>query len=203
MELTKRKHRVHFVGIGGIGMSGIAEVLLTLGYTVSGSDLAESDTTRRLERLGAKIATGSHDAGAIDPDVDVLVMSSAVTFSNPEVARARELMIPVIPRAEMLAELMRMKTGIAVAGTHGKTTTTSLVAAVQTVCAPGESDSAGWLHAPSGDDSTAPTYWLSMKTETYEPAGVVVPVNVIDVPVVPPSTGAVMVGVVMPGSSRG
>jgi UDP-N-acetylmuramate--alanine ligase len=124
------RRRVHFVGIGGIGMSGIAEVLLTLGYAVSGSDLAESETTRRLERLGAKVVTGSHDAAGIDPDVDVLVMSSAVTFSNPEVVRARELKIPVIQRAEMLAELMRMKTGVAVAGTHGKTTTTSLVGAV-------------------------------------------------------------------------
>ena len=124
------RRRVHFVGIGGIGMSGIAEVLLTLGYAVSGSDLADSDTTRRLERLGAKIVTGAHDGETIDPEIDVLVMSSAVTFSNPEVVKARELKIPVIQRAEMLAELMRMKTGIAVAGTHGKTTTTSLVGAV-------------------------------------------------------------------------
>jgi UDP-N-acetylmuramate--alanine ligase len=121
---------VHFVGIGGIGMSGIAEVLLTLGYAVSGSDLAESETTRRLERLGARVHTGTHDGLHLDEDVDVLVISSAVTFANPEVMRARELKIPVIPRAEMLAELMRMKSGIAVAGTHGKTTTTSLVAAV-------------------------------------------------------------------------
>jgi UDP-N-acetylmuramate--alanine ligase len=124
------RRRVHFVGIGGIGMSGIAEVLLTLGYAVSGSDLAESDTTRRLERLGAKIVTGAHDGGTIDPEVDVLVMSSAVTFSNPEVVRARELKIPVIQRAEMLAELMRMKYGVAVAGSHGKTTTTSMTALV-------------------------------------------------------------------------
>ncbi|HXJ36709.1 MAG TPA: UDP-N-acetylmuramate--L-alanine ligase [Candidatus Eisenbacteria bacterium] len=124
------RRRVHFVGIGGIGMSGIAEVLLTLGYGVSGSDLAESETTRRLERLGARISVGAHEGTHIDEDVDVLVISSAVTFSNPEVVRARELKIPVIPRAEMLAELMRMKTGLAIAGTHGKTTTTSLVAAV-------------------------------------------------------------------------
>ncbi len=124
------RRRVHFVGIGGIGMSGIAEVLLTLGYVVSGSDLADSDTTRRLERLGAKVTTGAHDGETIDPEIDVLVMSSAVAFSNPEVVRARSLKIPVIQRAEMLAELMRMKTGIAVAGTHGKTTTTSLVGAV-------------------------------------------------------------------------
>jgi UDP-N-acetylmuramate--alanine ligase len=125
-----RKRRVHFVGIGGIGMSGIAEVLLTLGYSVSGSDLAESDTTRRLARLGARLHVGAHDAAHVTDDIDVLVISSAVTFANPEVARARELKIPVIPRAEMLAELMRMKFGVAVAGSHGKTTTTSLVAAV-------------------------------------------------------------------------
>ncbi len=128
--MTPRTLRVHFVGIGGMGMSGIAEVLLTLGYAVSGSDLAESETTRRLVRLGAAIAVGAHDAARIGEDIDVCVISSAVTFANPEVARARELKIPVIPRAEMLAELMRMKHGIAVAGTHGKTTTTSLIAAV-------------------------------------------------------------------------
>jgi UDP-N-acetylmuramate--alanine ligase len=124
------KRRVHFVGIGGIGMSGIAEVLLTLGYSVSGSDVTESDTTRRLERMGARIFTGMHDVSHVDDSVDVLVISSAVTFSNPEVLRARELKVPVIPRAEMLAELMRMKHGIAIAGTHGKTTTTSLVGTV-------------------------------------------------------------------------
>ena len=124
------KRRVHFVGIGGIGMSGIAEVLLTLGYSVSGSDVVESDTTRRLERLGARLHLGIHDAEHVDESVDVLVISSAVTFSTPEVIRARDLKIPVIPRAEMLAELMRMKHGIAIAGTHGKTTTTSLVGTV-------------------------------------------------------------------------
>jgi UDP-N-acetylmuramate--alanine ligase len=125
-----RKRRVHFVGIGGIGMSGIAEVLLTLGYVVSGSDLVESETTRRLARLGARIHLGPHDADHVTNDIDVLVISSAVTFANPEVTRARAAKIPVIPRAEMLAELMRMKYGVAVAGSHGKTTTTSLVAAV-------------------------------------------------------------------------
>ena len=128
--VNARKRRVHFVGIGGIGMSGIAEVLLTLGYVVSGSDVAESDTTRRLARLGAEIHVGPHDPALITPEVDVLVLSSAVTFANPEVARARDLKIPIIPRAEMLAELMRMKYGVAVAGSHGKTTTTSLIAAV-------------------------------------------------------------------------
>jgi UDP-N-acetylmuramate--alanine ligase len=129
MRLRGRTRRVHFVGIGGIGMSGIAEVLLNLGYRVSGSDLAESDTTRRLGALGAAISLG-HRAEHIAPETDVVVISSAVKFSNPEVVRARELKIPVIPRAEMLAELMRLKYGIAVAGTHGKTTTTSFIAAV-------------------------------------------------------------------------
>jgi UDP-N-acetylmuramate--alanine ligase len=126
MDLTSKKRHVHFVGIGGIGMSGIAEVLLTLGFPVSGSDLADSDSTERLRRLGAAIALGHH-ADRVGPNVDVVVISSAVKFSNPEVVRARELKIPVIPRAEMLAELMRMKYGVAVAGTHGKTTTTSML----------------------------------------------------------------------------
>ena len=125
-----RQRRIHFVGIGGIGMSGIAEVLLTLGYSVSGSDLAASETTRRLERLGARVHLGPHDAAQVTSDIDVLVISSAVTFANPEVVHARELKIPVIPRAEMLAELMRMKYGVAIGGSHGKTTTTSLIAAV-------------------------------------------------------------------------
>lgn len=127
--LYKRARKAHFVGIGGVGMSGIAEILLALGYQVSGSDLRASETTRRLERLGARINYG-HDERVITPDLDVVVISSAVRFSNPEVVRARELKIPVIPRAEMLAELMRAKCGIAVAGTHGKTTTTSLIATV-------------------------------------------------------------------------
>ena len=127
--LFKRSRHVHFVGIGGVGMSGIAEVLLQLGHSISGSDIAESDTTRRLSRLGAVISYG-HRADAVTADVDVVVISSAVKYSNPEIVRARALKIPVIPRAEMLAELMRMKWGIAIAGTHGKTTTTSLIAAV-------------------------------------------------------------------------
>jgi UDP-N-acetylmuramate--alanine ligase len=120
--------RIHFVGIGGIGMSGIAEVLLTLGYRITGSDLGESEITSRLAGLGADIARG-HSAESIDSDVDVVVVSSAVDDANPEVRAARRMRIPVIPRAEMLAELMRVKCGIAVAGAHGKTTTTSLVAA--------------------------------------------------------------------------
>jgi UDP-N-acetylmuramate--alanine ligase len=120
--------RVHFVGIGGAGMSGIAEVLVTQGYTVTGSDLTESAITRRLVRLGATIATGH--AAANVANADVVVVSTAVAPDNPEVIAARERGVPVVPRALMLAELMRLKQGIAVAGTHGKTTTTSLIASV-------------------------------------------------------------------------
>jgi UDP-N-acetylmuramate--alanine ligase len=120
--------RVHFVGIGGIGMSGIAELLLNLGYKVSGSDLKTSALTQRLSGLGAAIFEG-HRPGNIG-GADVVVTSSAVAEDNPEVLEARKLHIAVIPRAEMLAELMRLKYGIAVAGMHGKTTTTSMVAAV-------------------------------------------------------------------------
>jgi len=120
--------RVHFIGIGGIGMSGIAEILLTMGYAVSGSDLRGSSTTERLERLGATIFIG-HAAGNAAAS-DVVVTSSAVAKDNPEVVEARARKIPVIQRAEMLAELMRLKYGIAIAGMHGKTTTTSMVAAV-------------------------------------------------------------------------
>jgi UDP-N-acetylmuramate--alanine ligase len=118
--------RVHFVGIGGIGMSGLAELLLAQGYAVSGSDLASGATTSRLRRLGARVEIG-HDAEHVS-GADVVVVSSAVRRSNEEVAAAHALGIPVIPRAEMLAEVMRLKDGIAVAGTHGKTTTTSLIA---------------------------------------------------------------------------
>ncbi len=124
----RRVRRIHFVGIGGSGMCGIAEVLLNQGYVISGSDLTRSPTTRRLERLGATIAFG-HTAANVD-DADVLVVSSAVDISNPEVVAAHEHRIPVVPRAEMLGELMRYRHGIAVAGTHGKTTTTSLIASV-------------------------------------------------------------------------
>jgi len=120
--------RVHFIGIGGIGMSGIAEILLTMGYAVSGSDLRASSTTERLARLGATIYLG-HAAGNAAAS-DVVVTSSAVAKDNPEVVEARARKIPVIQRAEMLAELMRLKYGIAIAGMHGKTTTTSMVAAV-------------------------------------------------------------------------
>ena len=120
--------RIHFVGIGGSGMSGIAEVLANQGYTVSGSDIAESVAVRRLRGLGIAVAVG-HDARHI-AGADAVVVSTAVTPDNPEVVAAREAHVPVVPRALMLAELMRFKQGIAVAGTHGKTTTTSLVAAV-------------------------------------------------------------------------
>ena len=120
--------RIHFVGIGGIGMSGIAEVLLNLGYKISGSDLKTSAVTERLRALGAQTFEG-HDAANI-AGAEVVVTSSAISIDNPEVAEARRLHIPVIQRAEMLAELMRLKYGIAIAGMHGKTTTTSMVAAV-------------------------------------------------------------------------
>jgi UDP-N-acetylmuramate--alanine ligase len=120
--------RIHFVGIGGIGMSGIAEVLLNLGYKVSGSDLKSSGVTQRLANLGATIFEG-HSAGNV-AGAEVVVTSSAIVAENPEVTEAHKLHIPVIQRAEMLAELMRLKYGIAIAGMHGKTTTTSMVAAV-------------------------------------------------------------------------
>src|SRR6516225_647058 len=120
--------RIHFIGIGGIGMSGIAEILLTMGYSVSGSDLKRSGVTDRLVGMGARVFEGHAAANAAASDV--VVTSSAVSPENPEVVEARARKIPVIQRAEMLAELMRLKYGIAVAGMHGKTTTTSMVAAV-------------------------------------------------------------------------
>jgi UDP-N-acetylmuramate--alanine ligase len=126
--MFRKAERIHFVGIGGIGMSGIAEVLLNLGYAISGSDLVDSEITRRLARLGVRYFIG-HGAENVE-QADVVVVSSAVTADNVEVVTAKARKIPVIPRAEMLAELMRMKYGVAVAGSHGKTTTTSLVATV-------------------------------------------------------------------------
>ena len=130
--MYKRFRRIHFVGIGGMGMSGIAEVLLNLHYQVSGSDLAETEITRRLKKLGARVYKGHRSSHIQDPDA--VVISSAVSPNNSEVLEARRLKIPVIPRAEMLAELMRMKYGIAIAGTHGKTTTTSMVASLLASC---------------------------------------------------------------------
>ena len=126
--MKHKVRRIHFVGIGGSGMSGIAEVMVNLGYEVSGSDLAENAATRRLAGLGADVRIG-HRAENID-GADAVVVSTAVKDDNPEVRLARVRQIPVVPRALMLAELMRLKQGIAVAGTHGKTTTTSLVASV-------------------------------------------------------------------------
>src|SRR5450759_2816822 len=120
--------RIHFVGIGGSGMKGIAEVLLNLGYQVSGSDLGENAATRRLAGLGAAVHIG-HAAEHV-AETDVVVVSTAVGNNNAEVMAARARRIPVVPRALMLAELMRLKHGIAIAGTHGKNTTTSLVASV-------------------------------------------------------------------------
>src|SRR3981189_185074 len=127
-DRMRRIHRIHLVGIGGSGMGGIAEVLLNLGYAVQGSDLKANAVTQRLARLGATIFVG-HSAEHLG-DADVGVVSSAVNRSNPEVADALAKRIPVVPRAEMLGELMRFRYSIAVAGTHGKTTTTSLVASV-------------------------------------------------------------------------
>ncbi|MEJ5206979.1 MAG: UDP-N-acetylmuramate--L-alanine ligase [Lysobacteraceae bacterium] len=127
-DFTRAFRRVHFVGIGGVGMSGIAEVLCTLGYTVSGSDQNPSRATARLIAAGAQVHFG-HDAAHVE-GADVVVVSSAISADNPELRAARSRRIPVVPRAEMLAELMRFRRGIAVAGTHGKTTTTSLIASV-------------------------------------------------------------------------
>jgi len=126
--MFKRYQQIHFVGIGGAGMSGIAEILLTLGYRVTGSDARRNDAVERLEQLGAKVFTG-HDAAHVE-GAHVVVYSSAIARDNVELQTARQRAIPVIARAEMLAELMRLKYGIAVAGTHGKTTTTSMIGAV-------------------------------------------------------------------------
>jgi UDP-N-acetylmuramate--alanine ligase len=126
--MFRKIQKLHFVGIGGIGMSGIAELLLNLGYQVSGSDLRLSPVTERLAAIGGEISAG-HSAANI-AGADVVIISSAVHSDNPEVIEAKRLQIPVIPRAEMLAELMRLKYGIAVAGSHGKTTTTSIIATV-------------------------------------------------------------------------
>ena len=155
--MYKKTKHIHFVGIGGIGMSGIAELLLNLGYTVSGSDLRSSDITRRLEQLGGTVYQG-HQAENI-AGADVVVSSSAVADDNPEILAAKEEQIPVIQRAEMLAELMRLeKYGIAIAGSHGKTSTTSLVASIlaeagldPTVVVGGKVDCLGGSNARLGE----------------------------------------------------
>ena len=126
MRLPRELGPIHFVGIGGIGMSGIAEVLLNLGYEVQGSDASDNANVKRLRESGAKVFVG-HDAGHLG-DAAVVVVSTAIKRDNPELAAARTRRIPVVRRAEMLAELMRLKQCVAIAGTHGKTTTTSLVA---------------------------------------------------------------------------
>ena len=126
-EMRRIRH-IHFVGVGGVGMCGIAEVLVNQGYQVSGSDMRESATTQRLEQAGVVIAYGHSRDNVVD--ANVVVVSSAIDDRNPEIVAARELRIPLVPRAEMLAELMRYRHGIAVAGTHGKTTTTSLISAI-------------------------------------------------------------------------
>src|SRR5437764_11592838 len=128
MELPRDIGAIHFVGIGGIGMSGIAEVLINLGYTVQGSDAADGANVRRLREKGAKISIG-HSAAALG-DAEVVVVSTAIKSDNPELIAARAKRLPVVRRAEMLAELMRLKRCVAIGGTHGKTTTTSLVAAL-------------------------------------------------------------------------
>jgi len=130
MKIFGKVKHIHLVGIGGIGMSGIAELLLNLGYFISGSDLRKTEVTEHLSDLGGKIFLG-HGPQNVD-GADVVVFSSAVKGDNPEIVEARERSIPVIPRAEMLAELMRLKFGIAVAGSHGKTTTTSMIASILT-----------------------------------------------------------------------
>src|SRR5260370_4053398 len=128
MKLPREIGPIHFVGIGGIGMSGIAEVLMNLGYTVQGSDASDSANVKRLRDKGAKISVG-HSAGALG-DAEVVVVSTAIKRDNPELTAARAKRLPVVRRAEMLAELMRLKRCVAIGGTHGKTTTTSLVAAL-------------------------------------------------------------------------
>jgi len=126
--MYRRVKNIHFVGIGGIGMSGIAEVLLNLGYAISGSDLERSDITARLETLGARIFYGHRPSNLTA--ADVVVKSTAIGEDNPEVIEAHDRNIPVIPRAEMLAELLKLKYSIAVSGCHGKTTTTSIISTV-------------------------------------------------------------------------
>ena len=124
----RRVKRIHFVGIGGAGMGGIAEVLLNEGYQISGSDIGENQVVKRLRALGATIVIGHQAENVVQ--ASVIVVSTAINSENPELVKAKELRIPVVRRAEMLAELMRFRHGIAIAGTHGKTTTTSLIASI-------------------------------------------------------------------------
>ncbi|MCO5143398.1 MAG: UDP-N-acetylmuramate--L-alanine ligase [Oligoflexia bacterium] len=128
MLYKSRKRKVHFIGIGGIGMSGIAEILISQGYEVSGSDISDSDITKRLAKLGAKIFSSHKQENLCG--ADVVVVSSAIDDTNPEIQAAKQNKVPIIQRAEMLAELMKMKMGIAIAGTHGKTTTTSIISTI-------------------------------------------------------------------------
>ena len=128
MKLPRETGPIHFIGIGGIGMSGIAEVMKTLGYTVQGSDLADNYNVARLRKLGIPVEIGHREENL--GDARVVVISSAVKADNPELSAARDRAMPIVRRAEMLAELMRFKSCVAVGGTHGKTTTTSLVAAL-------------------------------------------------------------------------
>ena len=137
---------IHFVGIGGIGMSGIAEVLLNLGYTVQGSDLRPSEITERLAGLGARVMIGQRAENL--EAADVVVISSAIRPDNPELAAARRAGLPVVRRAEMLAELMRLKSNVAVAGTHGKTTTTTMVAG-RRLKVPSLSSASTTIHSPA------------------------------------------------------
>ena len=127
---TNKPDKIHFVGIGGSGMSGLAEVLLNLGYSVSGSDLEESFITQRLSSLGAKVYIGHKKSNVTDKDM--LIISSAISKENEEILEANKNNLPILARAELLASLMNLKKGIAIAGTHGKTTTTSILASIMT-----------------------------------------------------------------------
>jgi len=155
----RRVRAMHFIGIGGVGMGGIAEVMHHLGFKVSGSDLNANALTERLEKLGVSVVRG-HAANNVE-NADVVVVSTAVPEDNPEIIRARELGLPIARRAEMLAELMRFQQGIAVAGTHGKTTTTSLVASLLTT---GELDPTyvigGRLNSSSANAYLGQSDWL-------------------------------------------
>ncbi len=167
--MKRKVQRIHFVGIGGIGMSGIAEVLLNLGYSISGSDLMESDTTQRLSSMGARIHYGHRESNL--ETADVVVTSTAVKADNPEVLEAHRRNIPVIPRAEMLAELLKMKFSVAVSGMHGKTTTTSMVS---TILAQGGS-TPPWSSAGSSRRSGATRGWATARSSWPRPTRATAP----------------------------